>query len=74
MLGVHRRSKSDVENALCVARDTLVTKLSNIAKDGYKSSYLSLVKIQCLREIEDANIFLGEEDLHLTPIQELCRS
>ena len=61
MLGLHRRSKPDVEKALCVARETLMTKLSNVAKEGYERAYPSLVKLQCLREIEDANVFLGEE-------------
>jgi hypothetical protein len=39
-----------------------MTKLSNVAKEGCKSAYPSLVKLECLRErIEDANVFLGEE-------------
>ena len=60
MLGLYRRSKSEVDDAVGVAREALMTKLSTVARDSYDRAYPSLVRLQCIREIEDANIVFSE--------------
>jgi serine/threonine-protein kinase ATR len=78
MLGLHQRSKSDVENALCAARVTLMTKLSSVATEGYERAYPSLVRLQCLKEIEDVNAFFVEgicpPDTNSSPLSKLASS
>jgi hypothetical protein len=61
MLGLHRRAKLEVTDSLKVAKDATMAILSTVARDSYDSSYPSLVKLQCIREIEDAAIVLCED-------------
>lgn len=66
MSGLYRRSKSQVDDALSVAKETLMSDLSTVARDGYERAYPTLVRLQCIREIEDANLVFNEEPFRAT--------
>jgi serine/threonine-protein kinase ATR len=60
MLDLYRGSESSVTESLLSAKESLMLKLSSIARDGYERAYSTLVKLQCIREIEDVTIFLSQ--------------
>jgi len=67
MLGLHRHSKAEVDKAVQAGRDAIMNKLSILAKDSYERSYPNLIKLQCIREIEDAASFLCDNDFSYNP-------
>jgi hypothetical protein len=61
MLGLQQRSQRLVDTSLASGRMSTLSALSNMSRESYSRSYPYLVRLQCLREIEDASqIFAGE--------------
>jgi serine/threonine-protein kinase ATR len=54
MQGLHNRSESVVATSIRTARQALMSGLSNVARDSYSRSYSYLIRLHCLREIENA--------------------
>jgi serine/threonine-protein kinase ATR len=61
MLGLQQRSQRLVDTSLASGRMSTLSALSNMSRESYSRSYPYLVRLHCLREIEDASqIFAGE--------------
>jgi serine/threonine-protein kinase ATR len=58
MLGLHERDLTSVTSALHIARQAVMDSLSSVARESYSRAYPYVVRLQCLREIEDASHFL----------------
>lgn len=52
--GLHNRSESVVATSIRTARQALMSGLSNVARDSYSRSYSYLIRLHCLRELENA--------------------
>jgi serine/threonine-protein kinase ATR len=61
MLGLHSKSYEVVRKALVEARHAAMKDLSSVAKESYDRSYSHVVKLHCLREIENASEVLCKE-------------
>ena len=62
MLGLHRKNACTVAKAVKVARQAVMDSLSSVARESYSRAYPYIVRLQCLREIEDAKDFLCSPD------------
>lgn len=60
MLGLHTGSAAVVRKALKDARRAVMKDLSSVAKESYDRSYCPIVKLHCLREIENASEVLSQ--------------
>ena len=60
MLGLQRKDSSAVASALENARQALMQSLSSVARESYARSYSHMVRLHCLREIENAGDVLCE--------------
>jgi len=58
MLGLHKRNRNSVMSALSKARESVMSSLSVAARENYSRSYPFVLKLHCLREIEDASRLL----------------
>ena len=58
ILGLQERDHVAVSNALRGARETIIPPLSVVASEDYPRAYPYLLKLQCLREVEDASRIL----------------
>ena len=70
ILGLKRRDPDSVISSVKSARDAVMQSLAGAARESYSRSYPDLVKLHCLREIENANEYFSadgndtkEEDL-----------
>lgn len=61
MLGLHRRDKDEVLNAVEHARMSVMTSLASVARESYSRCYPHLLRLHCLREIDNATDFLCPE-------------
>jgi hypothetical protein len=61
MLGIHKREHHAADLELKKARDSLMVLLSSSARESYSRAYEHVVKLQSLREIEDASLLLCKE-------------
>jgi serine/threonine-protein kinase ATR len=65
MHGLHNRSESVVTASIRTARQALMSDLSNVARDSYSRSYSYLIRLHCLREVENAcAIMCNQETLN----------
>jgi serine/threonine-protein kinase ATR len=65
MHGLHERSETQVASSIRKARHALMSDLSNVARDSYSRSYSYLVRLHCLREVENAcEIMCAQETLN----------
>ena len=55
VLGLYRKDRSIVSSALLCAREAVMQNLSSLAAQSYARSYSDIVRLQSLREIENAN-------------------
>ena len=58
MLGLHQRNEGMVTTALNEARESVMSSLSAAAQENYSRAFPHLLKLHCLREIEDASVVL----------------
>lgn len=58
MRGLHQRSEGKVHSALDAARKAIMAPLGSAARESYSRSYGHLIRLQSLREIENACSFL----------------
>jgi serine/threonine-protein kinase ATR len=56
--GLHNRSESVVAASIRTARQALMSDLSNVARDSYSRSYSYLIRLHCLREVENACAYM----------------
>lgn len=54
MLGLRRRDSEIVEQCIKLARESVMQNLSAVASESYSKCYIQVVKLQVLREVEDA--------------------
>ena len=60
MLGLQERSQSLVDSSLECGRRATLSALSNMSRESYTRSYPFLVRLHCLREIQDVSeVFLS---------------
>ena len=59
MLRLQKRQLSEIPKALEEARDAIMPPLSVVANEDYPRAYPYLLKLQCLREIEDTGKVLS---------------
>jgi hypothetical protein len=52
--GLKKRSSDKVSSSIKTARQAVMSSLSNVARDSYSRSYPYLIRLQCLRELENA--------------------
>jgi hypothetical protein len=62
MLGLHTKDLVSVTTGLKSARGALMEGLSSVARESYGRAYDHIVRLQSLREIEDASDFVCAED------------
>jgi hypothetical protein len=62
MLGLQRKEVLTVATAIQNAREVLMQSLSSVARESYARSYSEIVRLQCLRELENAHDFLCQEN------------
>jgi len=62
MLGIHSKTPITVAKAVQTARRAVMESLSRVARESYGRAYNEIVKLQCLREIEDASVLLCSRD------------
>ena len=76
MQGLYERSKPKVISSIRNARHVLMSDLANVASESYSRSYPYLVRLHCLREIENAcEVMCCEEGMNGSPrIGELASS
>jgi serine/threonine-protein kinase ATR len=68
MRGLHESSEPQVLASLKKARHVLMSDLSNVARDSYSRSYSYLVRLHCLREVENAcEIMCNHETMNDSP-------
>ena len=60
-LGLHRRHASEVSNAIRSARTAIMTSLASVARETYPRFYPYLLRLHCLREIENASEVICSE-------------
>lgn len=63
MTGIHRRKFQDISQIVHKAREGIMPSLSVVANEGYHRAYPFLLKLQCLREIEDVANVLSDAEL-----------
>jgi serine/threonine-protein kinase ATR len=73
MLGLQRKEPTTVSSALQNAREALMQSLSSAARESYARSYSHIVRLHCLREIENASDVLCEEMTAVT-LAEVAKS
>lgn len=61
MLGIQRRETSKVLSAIRSGREVLLQNLSIFARESYARSYPEIVRLQCLRELENATEILCQD-------------
>jgi serine/threonine-protein kinase ATR len=75
MLGLQRKEASTITSAIQSARETLMQRLSGVARESYSRSYSEIVRLQCLREIENANdVLCVEADAGSLTLDEVAHS
>lgn len=52
--GLQKRSCAKALSSIKTARQAVMSSLSNVARDSYSRSYPYLIRLQCLRELENA--------------------
>lgn len=68
MLGMQQRSQKLIDTSLASARMVTLSALSNMSRESYSRSYPLLIRLQCLREIEDASEVLDSETYTLSEV------
>ena len=68
MLGLQQRSRQIIDTSLASARMVTLSTLSNMSQESYSRSYPLLVRLQCLREIEDAIEVFDDESQSLSEV------
>lgn len=58
MLALQQQKPDNVAKAVKIARQAVMETLASVARESYSRSYPSMVRLQSLREIEDATEFL----------------
>ena len=61
MFALHQSNQEDVSGAIRCAREAIIPSLSVAAGENYIRAYPFLLKLHCLREIEDANEMISKE-------------
>lgn len=68
MRGLHERCELKVVASIRKARHVLMSDLSNVARDSYCRSYPYLVRLHCLREVENVcEIMCNLEGMNMPP-------
>ncbi|CAB9501042.1 protein kinase ATR [Seminavis robusta] len=62
MLALHEKKADAVVSALTTGRQAVMDSLSSVARESYSRAYPYVVRLQCLREIEDAAEFMCSSD------------
>jgi hypothetical protein len=62
MLGLHTKDLESVTSGLKRARGALMEGLSSVARESYSRAYDRIIRLQSLREIEDASHLVCAED------------
>lgn len=62
ILGIERKENSTVLSAIQSGREALMESLSSVARESYARCYSDIVRLQCLRELENASEILCHEN------------
>lgn len=62
MLGLHKKDNDMVSSAIECSRDALMQSLSSAARESYSRSYADIVRLQSVRELENASAILCSTD------------
>lgn len=74
MLRLHEKDEVGARGALNDARRAVMDSLSSFARESYSRSYSDIVRLQCIREIEDASALLCSEDMGVESLKEAATS
>ena len=65
--GLYERAETKVATSIRKARHTVMSDLSNVARDSYSRSYSYLIRLHCLREVENASEIMCNQDVMNDP-------
>ena len=63
MLALYKKDPESVSSAVRIARQAVMDGLSNVARESYSRAYPFLVRLHCLRELEDTKDFLCDKSI-----------
>jgi serine/threonine-protein kinase ATR len=73
MLGLHRKDVNVVGSGLKNARRALMQSLSSVARESYARSYALIVRLQCLRELENSVDLLCKRSNAQSSLTDCCQ-
>jgi hypothetical protein len=62
ILSLHDKDFGGVAECFQIARLSVMSSLSSAARESYSKSYADIVRLHCIRELEDFSMFLCGED------------